>query len=444
MKKLLSVLFVGLLALAGCKVENTPDPAAKRALEEQKAQEAAAKAASDSLMRAQKAEADSLAQFTFFVDSVQKNEGLFHIMQRMNISGEERRILVNAIQDSIDVGSLRVGQLFYAAKDSNNSVVSFSFPVNRVCEYVLTRKDTGYVYTKIEKPVVRRQSIYEGELEPGSSLDGMLYKVGIPQRMRGVVSGVLQCKVAFNRAQPKDRFRILLEETFDQDSNWISGKVLYAEFDGRTLGHHEAFLYYDGDPKSSFNAHYTENGEALIFNGLRYPLDKMNVGSRFGNRLHPILGIYKMHNGVDLRAGMGQPIYAVADGIVVKSTYDDASGNYVSIKHADGYISYYMHMSARGVSAGAHVSARQFIGKVGSTGRSTGPHLHFGFKNPQGKWIDPLSKTMIATPKLSGERLANLKKQIADIRHQISITEESPAVKVRDSSDVMVRMRSLK
>ena len=121
----------------------------------------------------------------------------------------------------------------------------------------------------------------------------------------------------------------------------------------------------------------------------------------------------------------------------------DASGNKIAIKHSDGFISYYMHLSQRSVNVGTHVAARQFIGKVGSTGRSTGPHLHFGFKNPQGQWIDPLTKTMIATPKLSGERLAKLQSQVKEIRKQIDLTLESPAVKVNDSTDVMVRMRVL-
>ena len=92
---------------------------------------------------------------------------------------------------------------------------------------------------------------------------------------------------------------------------------------------------------------------------------------------------------------------------------------------------------------GTHVAARQFIGKVGSTGRSTGPHLHFGFKNPQGQWIDPLTKTMIATPKLAGERLAKLQGQVKDIRKEIELTLQTPAVKANDTTDVMVHVRAL-
>jgi len=383
-------------------------------------------------------------------DTVQAGNGPYAVLERMKISRKEMASLVNTLLDSVDMGRLRMGQRFYAVVDSaayvaraEHSIKVFRYQENAILIHLVHWTDSGFVYKKVEKPFVRKQSIYEGVLEKGGTLDGMLFKAGIPQRMRGVVSGVLQCKIAFQSAQPGDRFRVLLEDTYSSDSTWVSGKVIYAEFDGRVVGHHEAFLYYDGDPKSSFNAHYTETGEALIFNGLRYPLDKIQIGSRFGMRLHPILGEYRLHAGVDYRAGMGAPVYAVADGVVTVSGYDGASGNKIAIKHSDGFVSYYMHLSQRSVNVGTRVAARQFIGKVGSTGRSTGPHLHFGFKNPQGKWIDPLTKTMIATPKLAGERLTKLQGQVKDIRNQINLTLESPAVKANDSTDVMVRMRVL-
>ena len=308
---------------------------------------------------------------------------------------------------------------------------------------MLSRTDKGYVYSLIQKPVTRRQSVFEGALTEGSTLNGMLLKVGIPGRMVGIVGGVLQCKVAFPLARAGDKFRILLEETFYQDSIWIDGRVIYAEFDGRIVGHHEAFRYEDPDPKSSFNAHYTEKGEALVFDGLRYPLDRLHVTSPFGSRIHPITGQRKMHAGIDYGSPTGTPVYAVAEGIVTVSGFDQFSGNKIAIRHRDKSESWYMHLSARGVKVGSKVAARQCIGRVGSTGRSTGPHLHLGFKNEKGNWINPASKTMIAAPKLEGQRLARLKDQVAEIRKQIEATLAAPAVKANDTTDVLVRMRNL-
>ncbi|MBQ3776768.1 MAG: M23 family metallopeptidase, partial [Fibrobacter sp.] len=181
----------------------------------------------------------------------------------------------------------------------------------------------------------------------------------------------------------------------------------------------------------------------LIFDGLRYPLDRLHITSSYGSRIHPITGKRTVHHGVDYGSPTGSPVHAVAVGVVTVSGFDPLSGNKIAIKHRDNSVSWYMHMSSRGVGVGAHVSAGQIIGRVGSTGRSTGPHLHFGFKNAKGAWINPLSKTMIATPKLAGERLAKLKVQVAEIRKQVELTLAAPAVKVNDTTDVMVRMRDV-
>jgi len=376
-------------------------------------------------------------------DTVRAGDGLFQVLYRMKISQAERGKIVLGMQDSVELSKMRVGHVFFAALDSSGSVQRFRYAPNPATIHIMSKTDTGYVYSRIEKPVTRRMSVFEGALTNGSTLNGTLLKVGIPGRMVGIVSGVLQCKVAFPLARAGDKFRILLEETFYQDSIWISGKVVYAEFDGRIVGHHEAFRYEDPDPKSSFNAHYTENGEALVYDGLRYPLDRLHVTSPFGTRIHPITGQRKAHHGIDYGNPTGTPVYAVAEGVVTVSGFDQYSGNKIAIRHRDNSESWYMHLSARGVNVGAKVAPRQCIGKVGSTGRSTGPHLHFGFKNEKGAWINPTSKTMIATPKLEGQRLARLKDQVAEIRKQMDLTLAAPAVKANDTTDVMVRMRNL-
>lgn len=376
-------------------------------------------------------------------DTVRAGDGLFQVLERMGVSPADRGGIVLAIQDSVELSKMRLGQEFHALRDSEGKVLVFRYATDPATVHLLFRKGDSFEYKRVDKPVVKRHSIFEGELAPRSTLDGMLRSVGIPGRMVGIVGGVLQCKVAFQLAQPGDRFRILLEEVFYQDSIWISGKVLYAEFDGRVVGHHEAFLYDDGDPKSSYNAHYTESGEALVYDGLRYPLDRLHITSSYGSRIHPITGKRKTHYGVDYGSPRGTPVYAVAEGTVIVSSYDDASGNKIAIKHRDGSSSWYLHLHKRAVSQGAHVNARQVIGQVGSTGRSTGPHLHFGFKDAKGSWINPLNKTMIATPKLQGERLAKLQKQTAEIKKSIEATAKVEPRKAGDSSEILVRMREV-
>jgi murein DD-endopeptidase MepM/ murein hydrolase activator NlpD len=399
----------------------------------------------DSLQKA-KEKLQNVPNYTILSDTVRAGEGPFHVFSRLKamVEGGDADLgkVYLAMQDSVEF-KLRVGEKFYIAVDADRHVQRFRYAPNVITSHVVVRTDSGFVYKLVEKPVVRKLSVYEGALKEGSTLNGILLKVGIPRRMVGVVSGVLQCKVAFPLARAGDRFRILLEDSYFQDSIWVSGKVVYAEFEGRNVGHHEAFRYEDPDPKSSYNAHYTESGDALVFDGLRYPLEHLRITSSYGSRVHPITGRVTVHYGVDYGAPTGTVVHAVAEGEVTVSGFDNLSGNKIAIRHRDGTTSWYMHLSARGVGVGAKVSPGQAIGRVGSTGRSTGPHLHYGFKNAQGQWINPLSKTMIATPKLSGERLARLKEQVKDIRKEIDLTLAAPAVKVNDSTDVMVRTRVL-
>ena len=212
-----------------------------------------------------------------------------------------------------------------------------------------------------------------------------------------------------------DRFKVLLgERKFDDQV--IQTKVLFTSYNGVRTGLNEAFYYEDEEKSSTYSAHYTEDGQALIRSGLRYPLSSMHIRSGYGMRRHPVTGRKRMHRGVDLRGRVGRPVHAVASGKVVLSTYNKYAGNKVAIKHRDGSTSYYFHLNKRKVRRGDWVISYQVIGSVGSTGRVTGPHLHFGFKNARGRWMNPLNKRMIATPKLEGVRFVKLQEQIAQVK----------------------------
>lgn len=359
-----------------------------------------------------------------YTTKVKPGQGLYQVLGQLNLDNRSIIRIVSAISDSVELVKIHAGETFEVGLDPIDStkVLAFRYAPNPALAHILTL-DTGgnFVYTKVEKPTTLRNRLYQGSLEKGSNLDGTLRKIGIDRRMVQVVNGILMCKVAFNLAHPGDKFRVMIQERVFQDSIWIEGTVLYASFDGKNLGYHEAFDYDDGDPKSTFNAHYTPLGEALVFSGLRYPLDRLHISCAFGMRLHPITGLREMHWGVDYSTPLGTPVFAVADGVVVQSGFDPFSGNKIAIRHMDNSTSWYLHLSMRGVGVGQHVRARQIIAQSGNTGRSTGPHLHFGFKQANGAWINPLTKRMIATPKLEGGRLEKLQKQIIDIRKQLSL-----------------------
>lgn len=123
---------------------------------------------------------------------------------------------------------------------------------------------------------------------------------------------------------------------------------------------------------------------------------KLRVTSGFGVRTHPVLGTRKMHNGVDYAAPVGTEVLAVQSGIAAVVSEDDAAGKYIKILHANGEVSTYMHLSVQSIEKGDAVSTGQKIGEVGSTGRSTGPHLHFGIQHSNGEYYDPVSVIGIA------------------------------------------------
>ncbi|MCL2207400.1 MAG: M23 family metallopeptidase [Fibromonadales bacterium] len=375
--------------------------------------------------------------------TVAPNFGLFQTLQSVGLDLKQSLKIINTLADTVELGTLRAGQVFWVGFDQKDTskAILFRYAENFATLHFLIMDSAGeWKYKIVEKPVNVRYSMYEGVLHEGSNLYNTLRDIGIPQVMVGVVAGVLECKVSFRTdARVGDRFKILLKETRFQDSIWIGGKVLYAGYDGSKVKRSEAFLYEEADPKSSFNAHYTEDGEALIHSGLRYPLDRLHITSGFGYRIHPITGQRAFHSGVDYRGSVGTPVYAVAEGVVAQSSYDDHSGNFVAIKHSDNSQSWYLHLSQRGVGSGARVRSRQVIGKVGNTGRSNGPHLHFAIKQPNGQWMNPLLKKMIATPKLEGAKLAALTVQVKNIREILSKTEAAESMDIGDTLQATVK-----
>lgn len=374
---------------------------------------------------------------------VEANYGLFQTLQSVGLDLKQSLKIINTLADTVELGTLRVGQTFWVGFDQQDTskATLFRYAENpATLHFLMMDSADEWAYKIIEQPVNVRYAMYDGVLKEGGNLYNTLRDIGIPQNMVGVVAGVLECRVSFRTdARVGDKFKILLKETRFQDTMWIGGQVLYASYEGARVKRSEAFLYLEADPKSSFNAHYTEDGEALIHSGLRYPLDRLHVTSGFGNRIHPITGKKAFHNGVDYRGAVGTAVYAVAEGVVVQSSYDAISGNFIAIKHADNSQSYYLHLHQRGVKNGQRVKVRQVIGKVGNTGRSSGPHLHFGIKQPNGSWMDPRSKRMIATPKLEGAKLAALKEQIKIIRSALEKTEAAEPKSIGDTIQATVK-----
>ena len=359
---------------------------------------------------------------------VKSGQGLYQALKNVSIENELALKIINALRDEVEFSKLKVGDSLKADFNYQGQLVKFSFSQNPAEKHVVKWENDQWTYEFIEEPTFWESRMIEGTLTAGSTMQGVLLDGGFSPETTNNIISALMCKVNFRmHARVGDTFQALIKERKFEDQI-IETKVIYTAYQGVRAGSHETFMYEDEEKGSTYNAHYTEDGQALIRSGLRYPLSRLHVRSGFGWRRHPVTGRRTMHRGVDLRGRVGKPVHAVAEGRVVQSTYNKYAGNKVAIKHRDGSISYYMHLNKKRVRKGQWVKTYQVIGTVGKTGRVTGPHLHFGFKRPNGRWMNPLSKRMIATPKLSGKRLASLKTQISEIKNLIEdlkISEQS-------------------
>jgi murein DD-endopeptidase MepM/ murein hydrolase activator NlpD len=181
------------------------------------------------------------------------------------------------------------------------------------------------------------------------------------------------------------------------------------------------YAFEDADGVVEF---YNEKGEGVRKALMRTPINGARLTSQFGLRRHPILGYSKMHQGVDFGAPVGTPVFAAGDGVIEKREFYGGYGNYVRIRHHSGYSTAYAHLSkfAPDARLGRRVRQGQVIGYVGSTGRSTGPHLHFEILR-NAKQVNPMTVKMPASQKLEGPLLAKFKQTRTAIEQQFAALE---------------------
>ncbi|MEH0862375.1 MULTISPECIES: M23 family metallopeptidase [unclassified Halobacteriovorax] len=372
---------------------------------------------------------------------VKRGQGLYQALKSIDIDNKQALKLINQLRDEVEFSKLKVGDRLEATYDEFNNLIKFSFSQNEYETHVVTLNENSgkWDYSLEELETYWQPRMIEGQLKTGSTLQDDLLALGLERSVVNEVVNVLLCKVNFRmHARAGDRYKVLLSER-KHDKKTVQTKVLFTSYSGIKAGSHDAYFYEDKEKSSTYTAHYTPDGQALINAGLRYPLPRLHIRSSYGWRMHPVTGRRAMHRGIDLRGRTGERVHAVAAGKVIMSTYNKYAGNKIAIRHRDGSTSYYYHLNRRSVGVGAWVRSHQVIGTVGATGRVTGPHLHFGFKDRRGRWMNPLNKRMIATPKLKGERLANLRTQVQKIKGTIADLEIS-----KDSKYLVANLDKIK
>ena len=299
------------------------------------------------------------------------------ILNQYNINKNEITIIKKKLSNKINLNNLNTNQkIFFTIDQTNDSIKEFLFQISNKEKIILTQDlenknfKEEIVLTKLKKEVVYRENI----------ISLSLYKSAVDQTIPINIildfARIYGFQVDFQRDIRKlDKFQIMYEAFIDEDEKIVeTGNILFANL--ILSGEDNSLYFFD---KEGSIGHYDKNGKSIQKALMKTPINGARLSSPFGMRKHPIDGFNKMHRGTDFAAPMGTPIMASGSGIIKKAGWCGGGGNCVVIKHNSTYQTIYAHMSkfAKGIRNGVRVKQGQTIGYVGSTGKSTGPHLHY-------------------------------------------------------------------
>ncbi len=297
---------------------------------------------------------------------------------------------------------LRIGQRLEFEMDEQGGLARLSSPINRLESLQLEKSDSGYTFKKEQlKPDVTTTYAY-GQIE--SSLFLAAKRAGLSHNLTMDLANVFGYDIDFAMDIRKgDSFEVVYEEKTIEGERVGTGNILAARFTNRGKSY-TAVRYTNKQGNTSY---YTADGTSMRKAFIRTPVDFARISSRFSNgRKHPILNKIRAHKGVDYAAPHGTPIKSAGDGKVLLAGRKGGYGNTVVIQHGNRYRTLYAHMQgfAKGVRNGSQVKQGQIIGYIGTTGLSTGPHLHYEFQ-VDGVHVDPLGlKLPMADPIASNEK----------------------------------------
>jgi murein DD-endopeptidase MepM/ murein hydrolase activator NlpD len=314
--------------------------------------------------------------FNVVKGTIKKNETLADILVENNLDYNLVTEIYNKAKPQFDFKKIRPNKNYsvYTTNDTLSKFYAFVYEIDKIKYLTVELKDSIIVRINHREIVVREKSI-SGTIN--SSLYETLSNLNSSIVLAGELADVFAWQIDFYTIQKGDQFFAVYQELYVDDNSVGIGDVLAARFIHKN-NHYNAFLFEQNEE----NEYFDEEGKSLQKAFLKAPLKYKRISSHYtGSRLHPILRVYKPHRGIDYAAAIGTPVQAVGDGIVTKVGRDGAAGKMVKIRHNSVYSSAYLHLSGYGknIRSGIKVKQGQVIGFVGSTGRSTGPHLDFRF-----------------------------------------------------------------
>lgn len=359
---------------------------------------------------------------------VRRGDTLMSIMLSAGVGRYEANNAVSALRTVYNPKDLRVGQKIHLTMSKDDGLKEMRLDPS-VIRQITVRRDnaTSFRVFETQRTLTRRVNFAQGVIK--SSLYKAAVKQDVPLSVLGELIRVYSWDVDFQREiQSGDRFEVAYERFVDDEGDVVRhGEVIYARLN--LSGDQKALYRFESRP-GKIN-YFDEKGRSAKRPLLRTPIDGARLSSRFGKRRHPVLGYTKMHRGVDFAAATGTPIFAAGDGVISYRGRKGGYGKYVRIRHAGGYNTAYAHMSRfrKGVTLGSRVRQGQVIGYVGTTGRSTGPHLHYEILAGS-RQVNPLTVKMPSGIKLSKKifskfqaKRANIDALVAGLQKETVITQ---------------------
>jgi len=316
-------------------------------------------------------------RYKIYNHEIKFGETFDKILESYSIDSEEIIAVKESLLKEININKLNTSQKILINLDqTNNKIKEFIFQISNTEKIYLSRKNQNtkfnqeIVTLKLDKKIIYKENIILQSLYKAAT------DQNIPPNTIVEFARIYGFQVDFQRdIRKQDKFQIMYEIFIDENKKIIeTGEILFANL---KLSGQDNSLYFFNEASSE--GHYDKSGKSVQKALMKTPINGARLSSSFGMRKHPIDGFNKMHRGTDFAAPKGTPIMASGDGIIKKVGWCGGGGNCVKIKHNSTYETIYAHMSkfARGIKNGIRVKQGQTIGYVGSTGKSTGPHLHY-------------------------------------------------------------------
>ena len=373
----------------------------------------------------------TLNNFNVKKSKVKNGDSFGSILESNNLYYPQIYNIVQKVKKVYDIRKINIGKPYtiLSSQDSLNTPQVFIYQPNKIDYVVVSLTDSLWAEKKSKAVKIKE---FEAEGIITSSLSETMEKQKLSPLLSNELSEIYAWTIDFFRLEKGDNFKIIYSAKYIDDSIYVGlNRIHSAFFEHR--GKPFYAIEFETDPKRGIVEYFDENGKNLRRAFLRSPVQFSRVSSRYNLKRRIAYYGYRIrpHKGTDFAAAVGTPIRATASGTVTKSSYTRSNGNYVKIKHNGTYSTQYLHMDKRGVKVGQFVKQGDYIGTVGMTGNTSGPHVCYRFwKN--GRQVDPLKQKLPEAKPISKElkerymvHMDPIKKQLDAIKSNVTFATKS-------------------